>query len=477
MKSIMTLLILLGTNIIVIAQSYGSWTETGSLNTARVNHAIVVLPDGKVLVSGNDVDSIQSSCEIYDITTEKWSYITPMNVPRALHNLVLLSTGKVLAIAGLKERSCEIFNPVTETWSMTDSIPTFRYFGQSVTTLTDGKVLVAGGMFVDTVSWNIVVLNNLDIYNPQTAKWTEAAHLNLRRYGHTATLLDDGRVLVTGGTTENLQTEECEIYDPSNNTWTVSSSMLEKRWDHSAILLNNGNVFVSGGNPIFPWLKSCEVYDLNTNQWFSVADMLAYRTGHRIYYLTKIDKLLILGGDAQPVTTEDTWEIYDPISLVPLYEEPFPINQFLVDNNVQLVNGDIFVSGNEEYEVPPGGLPYRWPSKRSWIFDVVTNVAEDNNHHIEDFLLEQNYPNPFNPATTISYTLHSYVNVELKVYDVLGNEIETLVNMRQPAGTYHINFDASGSSTGIYYYRLTISNDGLSAGKTFQQTKKMVLIR
>jgi len=394
-----------------------------------------------------------------------------MNVPRDSHNLVLLNNGKVLAIGGYKEQSCELFDPATETWTMIDSIPTFRYSGHTVTKLIDGRILVAGGMYVDTTSWEIVFLNNIDIYNPSTQKWVEGTPMNIKRSDHTATLLNDGKVLITGGWNNNLETDECEIYNPLNDSWSIVSHMLEKRESHAATLLNNGNVFVSGGNPIAPWLKSSEVYDVNTNQWFSSADMLAYRTNHKIFYLSKINKLLILGGDVLPPvpTTEDTWEIYNPDSLVPICKESFPINQFLIDNSVQLLNGNIFVAGNEEYEVPPGGLPFRWPSKRSWIFDVVTNVSEDNFRHIEDFRLEQSYPNPFNPATTISFYLPLGAEVLLEVYNVLGEKIKTLINEYRSVGRYTETFNGAGLPSGIYIYRLTSGN--------FTDSKKLILMK
>ena len=86
-----------------------------------------------------------------------------------------------------------------------------------------------------------------------------------------------------------------------------------------------------------------------------------------------------------------------------------------------------------------------------------------------DFSLAQNYPNPFNPATIISWEMPVSGFTTLKVYDVLGNEITTLVNEEKPAGRYEINFDANNLSSGVYYYRITTGN--------FTQTKKMILMR
>jgi hypothetical protein len=86
-----------------------------------------------------------------------------------------------------------------------------------------------------------------------------------------------------------------------------------------------------------------------------------------------------------------------------------------------------------------------------------------------DYFLSQNYPNPFNPSTTISYAIAEDIDVTLKVFDVLGNEVATLINENQPAGNYDITFDAANLSSGVYYYTL-------QAGE-FTSTKKLMLMK
>lgn len=109
-------------------------------------------------------------------------------------------------------------------------------------------------------------------------------------------------------------------------------------------------------------------------------------------------------------------------------------------------------------------------------FDVstLTNIDEYNNALVlKDFILSQNYPNPFNPSTKISWQSPVDSWQTLKVYDVLGTELETLVDEFRPAGSYEVEFNASSikyhPSSGIYFYQL-------KAG-SFIQTKKMVLIK
>ncbi|MBK7630372.1 MAG: T9SS type A sorting domain-containing protein [Ignavibacteriales bacterium] len=92
------------------------------------------------------------------------------------------------------------------------------------------------------------------------------------------------------------------------------------------------------------------------------------------------------------------------------------------------------------------------------------------------FSLEQNYPNPFNPSTTIKYNIPSVISSEgknvivtVKVYDVMGNEIATLVNENKSVGNYEVVFNAKNLSSGVYFYKLKVGNRAI--------TKKMVLIR
>jgi hypothetical protein len=85
------------------------------------------------------------------------------------------------------------------------------------------------------------------------------------------------------------------------------------------------------------------------------------------------------------------------------------------------------------------------------------------------FELSQNYPNPFNPSTRIKYQVAINSQVSLKVFDVLGNEVATLVNEEKPAGNYEVEFNASQLSSGVYFYKLQAA--------PFLETRKMILIR
>ncbi len=106
-----------------------------------------------------------------------------------------------------------------------------------------------------------------------------------------------------------------------------------------------------------------------------------------------------------------------------------------------------------------------------------SNIIEVDAGLPKVFALEQNYPNPFNPTTVISYQLPVASEVSLKVYDMLGREVMTLVNGKQEAGAYNFTLNATGLASGIYFYRLQASATNGASSSNFVETKKMMLVK
>ncbi len=132
-------------------------------------------------------------------------------------------------------------------------------------------------------------------------------------------------------------------------------------------------------------------------------------------------------------------------------------NWGLADNlwNVKFVNSSTaFVSGYN-------GTVYK--------LNILTGTGVENEISLSDYSLSQNYPNPFNPVTTIEFSIPKQGYVNLKVYDILGKEIKTLVNNNLQTGKYSINFDASNLPSGMYFYKLTAGS--------YSSVKKMTLIK
>ena len=104
-------------------------------------------------------------------------------------------------------------------------------------------------------------------------------------------------------------------------------------------------------------------------------------------------------------------------------------------------------------------------------FDYISPLTpvENIENDINSFKVSQNYPNPFNPSTKIRYSVPQSSNVMIKIFDILGNEIKTLVDEEKSVGTYEVEFDATGLPSGIYFYSLNAGN--------YIETKKMVLMK
>jgi len=99
----------------------------------------------------------------------------------------------------------------------------------------------------------------------------------------------------------------------------------------------------------------------------------------------------------------------------------------------------------------------------------ITSVKEIISKIPHDFNLYQNYPNPFNPSTRIRFSIPEFSHVLIKIYDILGNEITTLVDEDRPSGGYEVSFDGSNLASGFYFYRITAGN--------YSETRKMILLK
>ncbi|NWF51281.1 MAG: T9SS type A sorting domain-containing protein [Ignavibacteriaceae bacterium] len=146
-----------------------------------------------------------------------------------------------------------------------------------------------------------------------------------------------------------------------------------------------------------------------------------------------------------------------------------------LNNNVQTIIDSILIDQNDNvrlnFVLGSVQLATVWLDDISIVetFTGTTDVSLDNELQPKDFTLFQNYPNPFNPRTTIKYFIPTSEFVTLKVYDVLGNEVATLVDEYKTAGSYEVDFDAAGLSSGVYFYKLQSGS--------FVESKKMIYLK
>jgi hypothetical protein len=247
----------------------GTWTATGDMMQARGGHTATLLPDGRLLVAGGIeccanrvVGDRLASAELYDPITGTWTATEEMIQARDGHTATLLPDGRVLVAGGGggdRLSSAELYDPVTGTWAATGDM-TEPYLGHTATLLLDGTVLVAGG---DAPSGpGARAWPHAELYDPVTGTWDATHGMITPRLGHTATLLPDGRVLVSGGGVdggpESALLNEAEVYFPVSGIWVPIGDMIERRSGHMATLLPDGRVLVVGGYG--SELQSAELY-------------------------------------------------------------------------------------------------------------------------------------------------------------------------------------------------------------------------
>lgn len=359
----------LGRNLESIVRKLGKehdgFTRTGNMNQARYYYTATLLPTGKILIAGGHDPSrtVYDSAEIYDPDSGKFAATGSMILPRVCHTQTLLSDGRVLITGGSTPvirgdnsrqhttKSAEIYDSATGKFIEIASMKFSRKF-HSATLLPDGRVMVAGGWSGNKVEKNFsgVFLNSAEIYDPRTGVFSICCGLKIPRQRHTATLLDDGRVLITGGTHEEGRKtdvlKDAEIYDPEKDSFRPVSPMRDGRFSHISVSLANGKLLVAGGSADKQWtpIASAEIYDPVTEVFQAVSPMNHARWGGGATLLPD-GTVLFSGG----VRNEHACaaEVYDPklctfrpvSSSVSFYYKVGHTSILLRDGNVLIVEG------------------------------------------------------------------------------------------------------------------------------------------
>jgi len=265
--------------------------------------------------------------------------------------------------------------------------------------------------------------------------------------------------------------------DP-NELWTITATPPNPKWDSTTAAYHSAPTSFTDskdGN-----------YSNNATVTMTLTDLLDLTlTGYtnqnpRLIFWTKFDIERNFDYGQVEVSTNNgnTWTplegLYTEPGVAPIQPVGEPVYDDVIDN---WVREDISLADylsdqfkirfqlNTDAVIPKDG----WYIDDIEIFVYTITSVQESDEIVLSYALEQNYPNPFNPSTMIKYSIPELSYVTIKVYDVLGRKVTTLVNEEKPAGNYEIDYNESRLASGIYFYRIKAGD--------FIQTKKMVLIK
>lgn len=284
--------------------------------------------------------------------------IGKMHVKRSVHTATLLKDGRIFLAGGIfkavgieeNNSSTEFYNPATNSFSPGPRM-SIKRAGHTATLLSNGNILITGGFN------NEGFLKSAELFNVNTGKF-EAVNgmLSEPRAAHTATLLQDGRIVILGGANGGVKANQhIDIYAPGINSISKINSLITARTGHTATLLNDGRVLIAGGSE--NWrsnvLNTCEVFDAATNTVSEITNLHLVRNKHAAVRLQDGKVLIIAGSDDAEVIggRYRTCEIFDPITnTFQLLKIKLADNRFKITNAADILpNGNIIIAGDGKY--------------------------------------------------------------------------------------------------------------------------------
>jgi len=304
-----------------VAVAASGWSVVGQHPRYRAAGQFAQLQDGTILLAGGHAtnpsthDYESDHAALFNPEDGSSTELPRMRSPRLDGTATTLADGRVLLVGGKDDwlategqASAELFDPGTKTWVSASPLHTGRY-RHSATLLEDGRVLIVGGF-----TRGNDVADTAELFNPVSATF-QPVKLRRPRNFHSATRLADGRVLIAGGNLFGVGANtDPEIFDPATDSCSSAAPLPEKRWDHHASLLPDGRVLVTGGSGYINSTTTSTIYDPKKDRWTEHAEMPETRANGSAVALTD-GRVLVFGGDdgvSMPANHLLTTWLYEP---------------------------------------------------------------------------------------------------------------------------------------------------------------------
>lgn len=437
----------------VFTRAGNVWTQqgsklvgTGAAGSARQGGSVAISADGNTAIIGGVLDSGQSGAAwVFTRSSGVWAQ----------------QGGKLVGKGGAGHQGQ----------------------GGSVSLSEDGNTAIVGGIFDDSLTGAAWVFTRTGgVWNQQGGKLVGAGAVGRALQGVSVSLSSDGNTAIVGGYGDNGNAGAAWVFTRIGSVWTQEGSKLvgtgaagSARQGMSVALSGDGNTAVAGGYADDSLKGAVWVFTRVNGIWSqqggkligadAVNGVLGAFQGYAVS-VSSNGNTAIVGGYPDNNFTGAAW-VYTRTDGVWSQLGSKLIGTGASSNAEQGVSVSLSSDGNTAIV---GGFADDNLKGAAWVFTrAVSSALAPGEGMLLQFGLRQNYPNPFNPTTKIQYSIVNRQLTIVKVYDVLGQEVATLVNEVKGPGTYTVEFDGSNLASGVYLYRI-------QAG-TFVRTRKLLLLK
>jgi hypothetical protein len=487
-------------------QQGGKIVGTGVVGGAKLGNSVALSADGNTAVVGGPYDSSSVGASwVFTRSSGVWSQqggkLVGTDIESAYQgwSVALSADGNTAIVGGFYTNSYAgatwVFTRSSGVWSQqggeligTDAVGPAAQ-GQSVALSADGNTAIVGGpqdSYMAGAAW--VFTRSSGVWSQQGSKLVGTGAVGDAVQGASVALSADGNTAIVGGYSDSSDAGAIWVFTRSGGVWSqqgsklVGTGAIEGAYQGWSVALSaDGNTAIVGGRGDNSYAGATWVFTRTSGVWSQQGGKLVGTGAVGAAYqgwsvaLSADGNTAIVGGRLDSLSAGATW-VFTRSGGVWSQQGSKLVGTGAVgaayqghsvalsaDGNTAMVggNGDNFVGA-------------------VWVFTRSgTPVREEAANIPSQFALEQNYPNPFNPSTKIQFTIVSAQSGSasggnrlltiVKVFDVLGREVATLVNAVKEPGTYTVQFDGSNLASGVYFYRL-------QAG-TYVETRKLLLLR